>query len=162
MSMLSSSRRIADPKTLHQKRADLRLVGAQASDIYDIGDFDLGGLDRLAVDQPDQGPQHEIDADNETGGEDGVAPIAGAGQQTASGRTPKRRRGVQAAYIDAFLPNHPGAEKTDAGDDLRGDPCWTGIGALPSENHENRGDQGRLAYWSAIPPDAGATGARSR
>jgi hypothetical protein len=76
---------------------------------------------------------------NETSGEDGVAPIAGAGRQTDSGGTPKRRGGVQTAHIDAFLPNHPGAEKADAGDDLRGDSCRTGIDELPLENHENRG-----------------------
>jgi hypothetical protein len=59
---------------LHQKRADLRLVGTPAGDIDDIGGFDVGGFDWLTVDQANQRPQHEIDADDEGCGEDGVAP----------------------------------------------------------------------------------------
>ena len=68
-----------------------------------------------------------------------MAPIAGAGQQTDSGGTPKRRRGVQTAHIDAFLPNHPGAEKANAGHDLRGDTRRTCIGELTFKDDENRG-----------------------
>ena len=116
---------IADPKTLHQKRADLRLLGRAAGDGHDIGRFDFRGFQRLAVDQSDQRPQHEVDAGDEPGGEDGAAPMAGADQQSNRAGTPKSRRRVQAAHVDAFLPNHPGAKKAYAGDDLGCDPRRT-------------------------------------
>jgi len=42
---------VADPNTLHQKRADSRLVGALARDIDDIRGFNVGGFDRLTADR---------------------------------------------------------------------------------------------------------------
>jgi hypothetical protein len=130
---------IADPKALHQKRADLRLFVRTAGDGHDIGRFDFGGFERLAIDQTHQRPQHEVDAYDKPGGEDGAAPLAGAGEQSDRAGTPQRRRRVQAAHVDAFLPDHPGAKKAYAGDDLGGDPRRTRIGELALEHDENRG-----------------------
>jgi len=65
--------------------------------------------------------------------------LAGAGKQSDRAGTPQRRGRVQAAHVDAFLPNHPGAKKAYAGNDLRGDPRRTRIGELALEHDENRG-----------------------
>jgi hypothetical protein len=55
MLVLSSSRRCtADPKSLHQKRADLRLFVGTAGDGHDIRRFDFSGFEQLAIDQSDQ------------------------------------------------------------------------------------------------------------
>lgn len=79
--------------------------------------------------------------------------MAGAGQQPNRGGTPQRRRGVQTAYIDALLPNDPGAEKTNAGDHLCGNSGGTFVRELAGENNENSGPE----RDQRICPQAGQT-----
>ena len=66
-------------------------------------------------------PQGYVGGDHEGRAKRAVNGKPGAGEQTHRRRTPQRRRRIEAADVEAFLENYAGAEKADAGDDLRAD-----------------------------------------
>jgi hypothetical protein len=103
---------------LQQQRADVRLVGTTAGDGNEISDRELGRHKRLPIDEAHDRPQEKIDEDDESSGHDSVEGKACARQYADCRGTPERRGGVETTNAETFAKDQPGAQETDAGDDL--------------------------------------------
>ncbi len=78
------------------------------------------------------------------------------------GRTPQRRRGVEAVHVDALAQDDARAQEADAGHDLGGDAGRIACRRPGRRRPRSPPRPAPPARWCAGPPSSGATAARSR
>ena len=128
-------------KTLQEKRAQLGFVRAAAGEGYDITDLELGGRERLAIDEVHDRTQQQIDEYDESRRHRRVEQVAASGQHADGGGAPERGGGVEPAYVQPFAEDQSGAEETDARHHLGSDPGRAGV----SRNDRRENDERRRA-----------------
>ena len=75
--------------------------------------------ERLAVDDPDQRPQDQIDENDESRRQRGMQRMAASGQQPDGRRAPQRSRGVEAGDLKSLAKDDARAQKADPRNNLR-------------------------------------------
>src|SRR6202022_2648542 len=86
--------------------------------------------ERLLVDQADERREAQVRRHDEAAADRSRDEMATPGEHPDRGGAPEGRRGVEAADVDALMQDDAGAEKADAGDDLRGDAAEPIAGRL--------------------------------
>ena len=80
----------------------------------DVADLELGGRQRLAIDEVHDRTQQQIDEYDETRRHRCVEQVAPSGQHADGGGAPERGGGVEPAHVQAFAEDQSGAEEADS------------------------------------------------